>query len=217
MEEPYSCEQVVPIEEEPRHHLIIANEYVRAFAVEIAAHERSLCHHHPNDYLLYVARGAKIISAARGEEPKQLNYEDGECEFLPAGLVHVVDNVGDTAFRNVVVEVLAKSKELRRGVDPEHVKGHSHVNQLLDEAAGAVFRVGLVPGSEVEISGPAVVAAAYDEAVMVKEVDEFDISLDSFRKLMWVCAPRKIAVRNEGQMPARVIVFQVGAATEAAL
>ncbi len=105
----YSCAHVVPIEQEPRHHLVIENEFVRAFAVEIAPHDRTLCHHHPHDYLLYVAGDAEIISAARDEEPKQLSYRDGECELLEAGLVHVVENLGDTAFRNVVVELLPGS------------------------------------------------------------------------------------------------------------
>ena len=54
----YDCSQPVEIEDEPHHHLIIANEYVRALAVEIPPHVRTLCHHHPHDYLLYVASGA---------------------------------------------------------------------------------------------------------------------------------------------------------------
>jgi quercetin dioxygenase-like cupin family protein len=98
----YDCRQVVDIADEPHHHLVIANEYVRAFAVEIPPRTRTLCHHHPHEYLLYVAKGAEIISAARDEEPKRLNYVDGECELSKAGLVHVVENLGDGAFRNVV-------------------------------------------------------------------------------------------------------------------
>ena len=66
---------------------------MRALAVEIPPHTRTLCHRHPHDYLLYVASGAEIISAARDEEPKKLNYVDGECELSKAGLVHVVENL----------------------------------------------------------------------------------------------------------------------------
>jgi len=183
---------------------------VRAFAVEVGPRERTLCHRHPNDYLLYVASDADVVSAARGEEPKRLSYRDGECELSSAGLVHVVENLGEQPFRNLVVELLPASSTLRRGAEPGHVRGHSHVEQLLDEAAGAIFRVGIVPGAEVEISGPAVVAAPYDGALMLKELDEFNIPLDSFRKLMWVGAPRKVALRNAGQMPARLVVFQIG-------
>ena len=211
--EPYSCEHVVPIDEEPQHHLIVANEYVRAFAVEIAPQERTLCHHHPNDYFLYVASGAEIISAARDEEPKNLNYEDGECEWSSAGLTHVVENLGDTWFRNVVVELLPAASKLRRGEAPQPARGHSHVEEVLEETAGSVFHVSLTPGAEVQISGPAVLASAYDDKLTLKELDEFDIPLDEFRKPMWVCAPRQVEIRNSGQKPARVIVFQVGSDT----
>ena len=31
---------------------------------------------------------------------------------------------------------------------------------------------------------------------MMKELDEFDIPLDDFEKLIWVCAPRKVGVKN---------------------
>ena len=207
---PYSCEHVVPIDEEPRHQLIIANEYVRAFAVEIAPHDRTLCHHHPNDYLLYVATNSKVVSAARGEEPKHLNYEDGECELSSAGLTHVVENLGDSPFRNVVVELLPAANELRRGEEPQRVWGHSHIDQLLDEAEGAVFRVRFAPAAEIEIFGPVVLASPYDDKLIAKELDDFDIPLDNFRKLMWVCAPRKVTIKNCGQSSARAIIFQVG-------
>jgi hypothetical protein len=45
---------------------------------------------------------------------------------------------------------------------------------------------------------------------MMKELDDFDIPLDDFRKLMWVCAPRKVAIRNAGENVAKAVVFQVG-------
>src|ERR1700734_2483992 len=117
----YDCSEPVEIEDEPHHHLIIANEFVRALAVEVPPHVRTLCHHHPHDYLLYVARGAAIISAAREEEPKKLNYVEGECELSEAGLVHIVENLSDHSFRNVVVEFLPASSKLKRGRDPMRV------------------------------------------------------------------------------------------------
>lgn len=205
----YDCSHVVDIAEEPHHRLVIANEYVRAFAVEIPPRTRTLCHRHPHEYLLYVVQGAEIVSAARDEEPKRLNYVDGECELSKAGLVHVVDNLGDGAFRNIVVEPLPAASRLKRGAKPLIVKGNAQVEEILREEPGAVFTVTMDPGAEVEIAGPAVMAAPY-EAVMVKEVEEFDVPVDGFRKLMWVCAPRNIAVRNHVAEPSRVIVFQTG-------
>lgn len=209
----YDCTNVVDIADEPQHHLIVANPYVRAFAVEVAPHTRTLCHRHPHEYLLYVADGAEIISAAREEEPKRLSYRRDEYELSKAGLVHVVENLGDAAFRNLVVELRPPADKLKRGAKPHGIGGEAKIETLLEEVKGAVFRAMLEPGAELEIAGPAVVAAP-QEAVMMKELDEFDIPLDDFRKLMWVCAPRKVEVKNAGQGNAAVIVFTIGKASK---
>ncbi|HKD84010.1 MAG TPA: hypothetical protein VKB58_04630 [Terriglobales bacterium] len=206
----YDCSRVVDIADEPRHHLIIANDYIRAFAVEIPPHDRTLCHRHPHDYLIYVAGGAEIISAARDEQPKRLSYADGECELSTAGLVHVVENLSDTPFRNVVVEMQPLAATLRRGVKSKVMAGDARIEQLLSEDAGEVVTITIAPDAELEIHGPAVLAAPYDRTILVKEIDDFDNALDGFRKLMWVCAPRKVWVRNSGRAAAQLIVFQVG-------
>jgi hypothetical protein len=206
----YDCSRVVEIEDEPQHHLIIANEYVRALAVEVPPHTSTLCHHHPHDYLIYVARGAEIISAARGEEPKKLNYIDGESELSPAGLVHVVENLSETAFRNVVVELLLRANALKRGAGPVRFAGEIGIEQIFQHERGAIHSVEMSSGAEVEIAGPAVIACPHGGEIMMKELDDFDIPLDDFRKLMWVCAPRKVAIRNAGENVAKAVVFQVG-------
>lgn len=203
------CEHVVVIEEEPRHHLVFANEFVRGFAVEIAPHERTLCHRHPNDYVLYVAADAEIISAARDEKPQQLSYSDGHCELLQAGLVHVVENLGERPFRNVVVE-LVPGKELRRGAVPRVIGGGAEVREILREDVGAVYRLKLEPGAELEIAGPAVLSAPNGGGIVLKEIEDFDQPLDEFRKLAWVCAPRRVWIRNSGAVPAGAVVFQIG-------
>ncbi len=210
----YDCTRVVDIADEPRHHLVIVNEYVRAFAVDVPPRTSTLCHRHPHQYLLYVAKGAEIVSAARDEEPKQLSYVEGECELSKAGLEHVVENLGDGAFRNVVVEMSPAGAALKRGKDPAVIRGDVHQAQLLNEAPGAVFRLRLEAGAEVEIAGPAVLSSPHDDEVMVREIDEFDIPLNSFGKPMWVCAPRKVGVKNIGEGPATVVVFTIGVSTK---
>jgi hypothetical protein len=210
MSSTYNCAQVVDIADEPHHHLVIANQYIRAFAVDVPAHIRTLCHRHPNEYFIYVATGAEIVSAARDEEPKRLKYVDGECELSKAGLEHIVENLGDGPFRNVVVEISGNGASLKRGMSPVAMKGDVKMDDLVAKAPGAVFRLKLEPGAEAEIAGPAVVSSPHGDEVMVRELDEFDIPLNSFGKPMWVCAPRKIGIRNAGLRVAGVVVFQIG-------
>jgi uncharacterized protein YjlB len=161
----YRCDHVLEIEQEPRHHLVIENEFVRVFAVEIAPHDRTLCHHHAHDYLLYVAGDAEIVSAARGQEPKALSYRQGDCELSQAGMVHVVENLGEAPFRNVVAEILPGAAALRRGAAPKLVRGEGRITPLSADERAAIFQVEMKSGSEVDLDGPAVLATPYGDSL----------------------------------------------------
>ncbi|MGA2370200.1 MAG: cupin domain-containing protein [Candidatus Korobacteraceae bacterium] len=214
MDYTYDCTHVVEVEQEPRHHLVFSNEFVRGFAVEIAPHERSLCHHHPNDYLLYVALSAEIISAARDEEPKQLSYSDGECELLEAGLVHVVENLSDTPFRNVVVELLPSADELRRGAEPDVIRGEATVTRIFDDERAAIFSLAIEPGAEIEVSGPAVVATPYGNKLNPDAIGDIEVKPNRICDLAWIPPQREAVLWGCWEGSERAIVFQVGATNE---
>ena len=209
-EKRYSCEHVVPIEQEPRHHLVIENEFVRAFAVEIAPHDRTLCHHHPHDYLLYVVGDGDIVSAARHEEPKKLSYCDGECELSPAGLVHVVENLRDTPFRNVVVELLPGVGSLRRGDDPKLIAGEANITEYFADARAAIFLLEMKGGSEVLISGPSVVAGTPHGTALDHHVPSCLTSFNDFSHLAWFPSGCQGTLRGFENPTESALVFQVG-------
>ena len=215
----YPCEQVVPIDEEPRHHLVIANEYVRAFVVEIAPHDRTLCHHHEHDYLLYVAGSAEVVSAAQGEEPKRLSYSDGECELSCAGLTHVVENLRDTPFTNVVVELLPDARLLRRGAAPGMASlqtdgtllfEETSVMELLRKDMAAIFSVQIEPGAEIVIPGPAVIASPYGYRLGPDAIGEVETKQQSHCALAWIGMGREAALYGCWEDAATVVAFQVG-------
>jgi quercetin dioxygenase-like cupin family protein len=214
MDQTYDCSHVVSIEQEPRHHLVIQNEFVRGFAVEIAPHDRSLCHRHPNDYLLYVALGAEIVSAARDEEPKRLNYSDGECGLLEAGLMHVVENLGDEPFRNVVVELLPDAGGLRRGAGPDVIRGEAKVAPIFDDERAAIFSIEIKPGAEVEVSGPAVVATPCGNRLNPDAIGDVEVKPNAVCDLAWIPPQRQAVLWGCRKGPERAIVFQVGATDE---
>jgi hypothetical protein len=211
----YPCEHVVAIDEEPRHHLVIANQYVRAFVVEIAPHDRTLCHHHAHDYLLYVAGDAEIVSAARGEEPKRLSYCDGECELSSAGLTHVVENVGETIFRNIVVELPPLARELLRGGDPRVIAGKASVKQLLNNDRVAVLSVTFEPGDAVVVSGPAILVTPYGKHIS-SDTQKNMVVLEDPCDLTWVSSGEKTTLHESWTDGPIVVVFQLGRAVEEA-
>ncbi len=210
----YSCQHVVPIEQEPRHHLVIQNEFVRAFAVEIAPHDRTLCHRHPHDYLLYVVGDGDIISAPRNEEPKKLSYRDGECELLEAGMVHVVENLANTAFRNVVVELLPGAAGLRRGAAPQVIKGDANVTRLFNDAQATIFRVEIEPGADVGISGPSVVATPYENKLNPDALVDIEVKPNPICDLAWIPPHQEAILWGCWEQTERAIIFQIGRSEE---
>src|SRR5208283_1230261 len=51
------------VEQEPRHHVVIPNETCPRFRSRASAHNRTLCHHHAQEYPMCVAGGAQNIRA----------------------------------------------------------------------------------------------------------------------------------------------------------
>jgi hypothetical protein len=200
----------VAIEQEPRHHLVLANEFVRGFAVEIAPHVRTLCHHHAHSYLMYVAGAAQIVSAPRDGTPKTHSYRDGDCELSPAGLVHVVENLTDAKFRNLLVELLPGIGDVRRGADPKIVSGEATIIQRFADKCVSVFLLKMESGSQVEIYGPAVVASPYENEVQLVASGTIARIVKRFADLSWLGPSTAATMRNSAGPPAKVVLIAVG-------
>jgi len=103
----------VPMTSEPRHHLVLENQYVKVYQVEVAPHESTLLHQHDHDYV-YIPIGDAQVTSAIPEKPEaHLKLTDGEARFSRGGFAHVARNDGDTPFRNVTIELLRPQGELR--------------------------------------------------------------------------------------------------------
>ena len=214
MSEPgvYPCEHPVPVEQEPRHQLVIANDFVRAFAVDIASRDHTLCHHHQHVYLTYVAGDAQIVSAPRGGEPATHTYHDGDCELSPPGLVHVVENLRDTNFKPLLVELLPALAGLRRGFDPKIAAGEARIVPHFADDPASIFVLDLDSDSEVEIYGPAVVASPYEHKVEVA-TQTGAFTLAHYRDLFWLCPATGARLVNHADTTSRVVLIALGKRT----
>ena len=96
----------VPIPQEPHHHLVLENEYVRVFRVNVPAHESTLLHQHDVPYL-YVSLGpADVINAVQGKPEAHLVMADGQLGYSPGHFAHIARNDSDLPFNNVTIELL---------------------------------------------------------------------------------------------------------------
>ncbi len=201
---------MVSIEQEPRHHLVIANEFVRGFAVEIAPHDRTLCHHHAHEYLVYVAGEAQIVSTPSEGDPKTHSYQDGECEFSPPGLVHTVENLRDANFRNLLVEFLPGAQGLRRGPAPTTVSGDLRTRCSFANDRVSVWLLEMGSGSQAEVFGPAILASPYEHVVELAPSQANAHTLAHFRDLRWLAPSTSATLSTRAATAAKVVFIAVG-------
>jgi hypothetical protein len=147
---------------------------------------------------MYVVGDAQIVSAPHDGEPKTHTYHGGDCELSPAGLVHVVENLRETAFRNVVVELLSALGESQPGSDPRIVEGNGTVQAIFQEKRISVWSLEIKPDAQVEACGPAIVAS---------------LNADSVGDVSWIPSGRGLLGRDLGR-PVRAILFQLGRTEE---
>jgi len=114
---PAQAPTAVPIPQEPHHHLVLENDYVRVFRVSVPAHESTLLHQHDVPYL-YVALGpADVINAVQGKPEAHLAMADGQLSYSPGHFAHIARNESNAPFNNVTIELLKPQTELHNWCD----------------------------------------------------------------------------------------------------
>ena len=159
---------------------------------------------------MYVAGDANIVSAPRDDEPKTHAYQDGDCELSPAGLVHVVENLTETNFRNLVVELLPGFDDLRRGPVPTNGLGDAKVRPCFDDERVSVFLMELASGSQVGTFGPAIVASPYENEVELAAPQGSTRTPKQFTDLAWIPRGAAATLRNYDKHPAKAVFIAVG-------
>jgi hypothetical protein len=103
---PAQAPTAVPIRNEPHHHLVLENEYVRVFRVSLPAHDATLLHQHDVPYL-YISLGpADVINAVQGRPETRLVMTDGQLGYSPGHFAHIARTDTGTPFDNVTIELL---------------------------------------------------------------------------------------------------------------
>lgn len=103
----------VPISQEHHHHLILENSYLKAYEVEVPAHQSTLLHQHDYNYVYVVLGGAQVTNTPLGKPEARMYLPDTTVNFAQGPLAHVAGNVGDTPFRNVTISLLHKQGEVK--------------------------------------------------------------------------------------------------------
>jgi quercetin dioxygenase-like cupin family protein len=103
----------VEITAEPSHHQVLANTYVRVFDVSAPPKASTLVHWHRYDYAFVTLGDADLINARVGQKPGPLVLKDGDVRFTPGGFAHAVTNQSSSVFRNITIELLQGSSNVK--------------------------------------------------------------------------------------------------------
>lgn len=96
----------VPIKDEPHHHLVLENSYVRVFRVSINANDATLLHQHDLPYT-YVSLGpADFTNAVAGKPEVEAKLVDGQVGYSKGNFAHIARTDHGLPFNNVTIELL---------------------------------------------------------------------------------------------------------------
>jgi len=103
----------ITMEEEHHHHLVLENAYIRAFYVEIAAHESTLYHRHDLPYVSFpppplADEPQPSVSATARPAPA-----GPRVGYAAAGFSHAVNNSSDVDLRNIAIELVRPQGTVR--------------------------------------------------------------------------------------------------------
>lgn len=149
-----AAQKPVEITSEPGHHLVLRNQYTRVFQVELPPHAATQLHLHRSSYLFVNLGPAEIENEVQGKSPVKMKLADGQTELAQGPFAHVIKNVGDTAFRNVTIEILRPLSPGAQGTAPERglsVDSGLIIDTLYDTAQVRVSEFQLNPGAHVDI------------------------------------------------------------------
>ena len=96
----------IPLKSEPHHHLVLHNDFVNVYSVQVQPSDSVLLHKHEFDAIGIILNDAEITVSGPGKPDSHQKVVGGQLRLQQAGYVHSTVIDGDTAYRNVTVELL---------------------------------------------------------------------------------------------------------------
>jgi len=98
----------VSMEDEPHHRLVLKNDVLKVYAVDVASHDALAMHRHDHDDIAFVLGDATTVSTSPGEADLLRISKPGEVRFAPGPRNHSLRNIGQGPYRLVTIVLLRK-------------------------------------------------------------------------------------------------------------
>jgi len=96
----------VPLRDEPHHRLILQNDFVRVYSVDVPPLDATVLHKHDLPYLGVTLGAADLVNVVSGKPEAHVTLEDGQVIYSPGAYSHLVRTDAGTPFRNVTIELV---------------------------------------------------------------------------------------------------------------
>ena len=106
-------QSVIPLKSETHHHLVCHNDFVNVYSVRVEPKDSVLLHKHEFDAIGIMLSDAEITVRVPGKPDSHQKVVSGQLRLQQAGYIHSTTIEGDTAYRNVTVELLLPEQERR--------------------------------------------------------------------------------------------------------
>ena len=103
----------VAAKDEPHHHLLLENEYVRVLRFQLPGHKATLLHAHDLPYVSVALGPGDFINAVTGKPEAHATLKDDQVNYSKGGFTHIVRTDAGTAFQNFTVELLKPQGAVR--------------------------------------------------------------------------------------------------------
>ena len=214
-------ETTVDIGDESHHHLLLENEKVRVFAVDLTAHQSTPLIRHEHNYLVITLADAEIASWAEGQAGViTYRYNQNDIRFFFGGPARALRNDTPNAYHSLTIEFL-NPKITTFGYAPKAGRWEYGSSAMLPPSdPQKAFSDTMVLGDAKVKDVQLLPDDAYAEPD--KDVDELltpltDIELkkgtERIRKSqyepLWILAGRKTKLVNDATVPARMVVLEL--------
>lgn len=150
-----TAEEIFECGNEPRHNIVIANDYVRVMRVSFPPNDTTIAHRHAEDslYFFLVEGGLHVVNHVKGSDPQCDCMEFGEVRYgthkSDKPLVHKITNKSDTMMLCIDAEVLKRPPVV--AAIPLVAEKHELI-KTRDKCR--VYKLSLAPGESVTVSYP---------------------------------------------------------------
>ena len=207
----------VQISSEPSHHLVLENESMRVFKVEVAPHASTLMHRHRRDYVFGTLGDAHVSNQVEGKPSLDLNLSDGETRFVAGNFAHVAKHLSNQPFRNATI-ALTPDERLRP--TPSHGPEENGEKTFPGGRIATLFVKEGVRVSEVSLEAGAIVPSHHDDGPhLLVAITDLDIRSDvegmgpmpgKFKSgdVKWLPGGYTHTLTNVGKRPARFVTVE---------